>query len=343
MAVDGQDQVTDGASSRARVGGHIRLLREEQLGRDVPLPDGPAVVALEKVTSSLVERAARLLEGRDDARLQVASYDVSDLDFLADLPPLRSLRVILGLDLADVSGLAHHAASLRWLELEGGLPRLNVGVVGELGLLEQLYLRKGDSAPLTHVEDALPRLSQLRYLVLHSVTLRDPAVLAGLSSVKGLVFKLGGNRDLTPLPDMERLRFVELWQVRMLEDLSPLTHCKRLEALYLESLRRAVLPDFSPAEALTHAHIVGLPNAGGVAGIAAAPKLRNLAMVDCRLTADDVEGLRGHPTLRRVWLPLPRADLDRDTDPILGLPAPEQLLPPIGSAAGVMNLPLDDL
>ena len=79
----------------------------------------------------------------------------------------------------------------------------------------------------------------------------------------------------------------------------------------------------------------------GVAGVASAPALRNLTMVGCKLTTTNVEGLSDHPTLQGAWLPLPRADLDRDTDAILGLPRPGEP-PSIARAAGVMGLPVDE-
>lgn len=265
-----------------------------------------AEVAVDPVSSPSIRSTrprcsgpARCLRAAGMRDCRCRDYRLSNLDFLADLPPLRYLRVILSLDLADVDGLAAQVDSLRWLELESGLRRLDVSVVGRLTGLQQLYLRQGESsAPLKGVAEALTGLRRLRYLVLHSVTLRDPHLLTRLDTLEGLVFKLGGNRDLTPLPQLPRLRFVELWSVRMLEDLTPLAACQRLEVLYLESLRRATLPDFSTALRLSDVTAISLPNAGGVAGVAAAPALRNLAMVDCGLTAQGVERLRGHPTLR---------------------------------------------
>jgi hypothetical protein len=305
------------------------------------LPLGPHISGIGfegAITPALVDRAAAVLAERPDLGLQI-DVDVADLDFLQDLPPVRDLTVILGLELSNVDGLATHAKSLRYLQLETGLRPLDVSVLGELQQLDQLYLRKANRA-LKGVETALASLQQLHHLTLHSVTLNDTQPLRNLPSLRGLAFKLGSNRDLTFLPGMRNLRFLEIWGTRMLRDVSSLAECDQLQALFLEDLPHVVLPDMTNAVSLTDVQLTNLPRMSGqLEALAAAPKLRYLTAGLCRLTVADVEGLRGHPALQGVWLPDPHRGHDvGDPDPILGLPMPPGDRP-LMRAAGVMGLP----
>lgn len=83
-----------------------------------------------------------------------------------------------------------------------------------------------------------------------------------------------------------------------------------------------------------------MPRLDGLRNIAAVPQLRYLSVSNCKLTPQDVEHLKGHPSLRAVSLPLPhqRGGPD-DPDPILGLP-PIPLNTLLRKfSAGVMGLP----
>jgi hypothetical protein len=305
-----------------------------------PYPDVRGIT-LDGPSAAVVRRAAEILSEHRDLKVQVAGAG-GDLDFLADLPPLVDLTVMLSLDLADVRGLAAHADSLRYLHLEKGLPGLDISPVAELTGLEQLYL-KGSDRPLRGVERTLAQLSDLRHLTLHSVTLGDPDVLVSLPRLQGMAFKLGGNRDLSVLPSIAHLRSLEIWGTRMLEDLRPVGDCTRLQALHLSELARAAMPDLTGAASLEELHADGMPRLGGLGKIASAPRLRYLSVSNCNLTRDDVEQLKDHPTLRAVSLPLPhQRSRPDDDDPIVGLPPIPQDTLLRKFSAGVMGLPSRD-
>lgn len=337
---EGNLSAADAADEESSWPASVKHLAADDTGPDLPLEPQISAIGFEGlITPALVDRAAAVLIERPDVGLQV-DLDVTDLDFLADLPPVQDLTVMLGLDLANVDALATHATSLKYLTLETGLRPLDVGVLAELQQLEQLYLRKMNRS-LRCFEEALSALTQLQHLTLHSVTLKDPQVLRSIAGLRGLALKLGGNRDLTFLPSMRNLRFLEIWGTRLLRDISPLAACDQLQALDLEELPHVVLPDMSHAVSLTDVQLRSLPRLGGrLAGLAAAPRLRYLSVVECKLTVADVEALRGHPSLQGVWLPkFHRRAHDKERDPILGLPRPptdRQLM----RAAGVMGLPV---
>ena len=287
-------------------------------------PASPAAVAA----------AGAKLAARQEARLFVAAVEDTDLGFLADLPPLHAFEVVLS-GVRDVSAIAHHAETLGRLHLELGRHPVAVDVIGALPHLRELYLRKDGPAAVKGAADAVARAGELEHLVLHSVPLPSVSPLTALTRLRGLSLKLGSRPDLAAFPELPALRFFEAWQVRGLEDLRPLAASRTLEVLHLESLRRATLPDFSGAAALAHVRIDNLPLTEGLAPLAAAPALRQLYITRRVFEVEDIEVLRGHPTLQAVSVPL-RGKLT--STEVLALDAPHDA-PFVAFGAGVMGLP----
>jgi len=244
----------------------------------------------------------------------------TDLGFLADLPPLHALDIALS-GIRDVQALTHQAGSLRRLTLELGHHPIAVDVVGTLPQLRQLYVLKNGPAPVKGTPEAVARATQLEHLVLHSITIPSLAPLIGLPRLRGLALKLGGVPDLTAFPELAALRSFEAWQVRGVSDLSPVAASRTLEVLHLESLRRATLPDFSGAVSLQHVQVDDLPLTEGLAGLAAAPSLRQLSIRRRVFDPEEVDVLRGHPTLQAAWIPIRGRGVE-DEEMRLGLAHP---------------------
>jgi hypothetical protein len=210
--------------------------------------------------------------------------------------------------------------------------------LGALPHLRRLYLRKTGSGSVKAAPEALAEATALEHLVLHSITLPTLAPLAVLPVLRGLALKLGGAPDLTVFPDLPALRFFEAWQVRGLEDLRPVAASRTLEVLYLESLPRAELPDFSQAVSLAHVRLDNLPISEGLSGLAAAPNLRQVRISRRVFSLEEVAPLRGHPTLRAAFIPLTGRVSDDESR--LGLASPHEA-PFVAFGAGVMDLPPD--
>jgi hypothetical protein len=289
------------------------------------------------VSPASVAAASAKLSNRPRARLFVADVKDTDLGFLADVPQLDGLEIILS-GVRDVSALVHHARSLQHLHLELGRHPVTVDVVGALPHLRQLYLRKDGPAAVKGAPEAIVQATALEHLVLHSLTLPSVTPLPELPRLRGLALKLGSAPDLTAFPHLPALRFFEAWQVRGLTDLSPVTASRTLEVLHLESLRRATLPDFSGAASLAHVRVDNLPLAEGLAGLAAAPALRQLYITRRVFDADEVAVLRDHPTLQAAWVP--QRGRVPDEEMRLGLDHPHNA-PFVAFGAGVMGLPPD--
>jgi hypothetical protein len=165
--------------------------------------------------------------------------------------------------------------------------------------LRSLYLEK-------HTKDfaVVGELERLEDLTLRSITLPDLAALVPLTSLLSLDLKLGGTKDPGLLPRIGRLRYLELWQIRGLEDISMVSDLVHLQYLFLKSLPRIThLPDSSR---VTESRRIVIDTVRGVTDLtplANAPALEQLLLVAMRhIGLDDLRCLVGHPTLREaVW------------------------------------------
>jgi hypothetical protein len=68
--------------------------------------------------------------------------------------------------------------------------------------------------------DVVSGLTLLEELTLRSITLPDLSLLLPLPRLLSLELKLGGAKDLSLLPRIGQLRYLELWLVKGLSDLS---------------------------------------------------------------------------------------------------------------------------
>jgi hypothetical protein len=81
--------------------------------------------------------------------------------------------------------------------------------------------------------DVIGRLTNLRRLTLRGITLPDLGALRPLRNLKELELKLGGTRNLALLPEIGRLRQLDIYRVRELSDLGFLPRLTELQRLDL--------------------------------------------------------------------------------------------------------------
>ena len=75
-------------------------------------------------------------------------------------------------------------------------------------------------------------------LTLRSITMPDLALLLPLSRLRSFALKLGGTRDLGLLPRIGELRYLELWMIRGLADVSVIGRLPTVRSLFLQALRQ---------------------------------------------------------------------------------------------------------
>ncbi|WP_432827970.1 hypothetical protein [Dactylosporangium sp. CA-092794] len=258
----------------------------------------------------------------------------TDLGFLRHFPNVRAFRADASYRLlTSLDGLRHLPPDLRHLGLGQTAKRLSLAPLSRFTALRRLYL-EGQTRDI----DVIATLDTLTSLTLRSITLPDLSLLQPLTRLRALDLKLGGTNNLRLLPRIGALQYLELWRIRGLHDLAPVTELPELEHLYLQSLGRVrTLPSFAESAALTRIDLFGMKSVTDLRPLLSAPALTRLTLFDMpQLQPADVAVLAAHPTLRQLsmslgsprkndaahrLLPLPPVT-DHDRHPSLETPNP---------------------
>ena len=271
------------------------------------------------LTDREYRKVAKLVDGQPNVTLRAYGLKFTDLEFLRFFPEVRRFQADYMSRLESMDGLRHLRDDLESLVLGETKTARQFSLTFLRGFphLRRLYLEK-------HTKDieAVGELAGLEDLTLRSITLSDLSVLLPLENLLSLDLKLGGTRDLSLLPQIGRLRYLELWQIRGLDDLGPVGEAVTLQHLFLQSLPRVgLLPDFS---SLTRLRRVVLDNMKGVtdlAPLAAAPALVQLHVIDMRhFTVEQLECLADHPTLREATFGLGSLKRNAAAQELVGVP-----------------------
>ena len=269
-------------------------------------------------------RLAGWLRDQPDAMLRVyGSYggSITDLEFLRHFPFL--LR--FGADhnsLTSLSGLRHLPENLEQLGIGRTRSGLDLEILGRFQGLRSLWL-EGQTKNI----GVISRLPSLEDLTLRSITLPDLALLRPLVKLAGLDIKLGGTHDLGLLPEIGEIRYLELWMIRGLTDLSPVGRMRHLRYLFLQALRRVEkLPDLSQAVELRRVVIDNLKGVHDLSALATAPALEDVSILDMRhLQPADLRCLVGMPRLKGFGALLGGQGKDQAVKAMFGLPKPRAI------------------
>jgi len=270
------------------------------------------------MTDAEYQRLGRLMANRPDVQLWVDSgYPemFPDLTFLRHFQSLRKLRLTV-FELKNWDGLQFLPDEMEYIDL--GWTRTKAHTLEFLSRFQNMRILKVEGH--TKGIDAVSSSTKLNDLVLRSVPLPDLAFLTKLDNLEILDLKLGGIKDISHLPEIGRIKYLELWMIRGLTDLAPIGSMSHLEHLHLESLRQVeALPDMSE---LMNLHTVLIQNLKGLTDLsplADAPALRTLIIWDGgHLKPENLECLVGHPTLEKVSIGLGSDRKNKVIDEMLG-------------------------
>jgi hypothetical protein len=269
-------------------------------------------------------RLAEFMEQYPDVPLRAyGGYDgtIDDLEFLQHFPCLTRF----------------HADALRYHDFKSidGLRFLPDGVVDlGLGLTKRRYslqpLSRFESLRKLYLEgawkdlDVISTFSMLEDITLRSVTLPDLSILRPLRKLRSLDLKLGGTRDLTLLPSLAPLRYLELWMIRGLDNIGPVGELESLQYLFLQDLARVDrLPDMSRMKSLRRVRIQNLKSLTDLSPLLTAPALEELEVWESRhLKPEDFKFLVGHPTLTHASIALGSRKKHEAVQELLPLPRP---------------------
>lgn len=159
-------------------------------------------------------------------------------------------------------------------------------------------------------------------MTLRSITLPDLSLLLPMTGLRALDIKLGGTRDLSLLPRIRTLEYLELWMVKGLTDLSAIGQLPYLRYLFLQALRRVeTLPDLSMDKELRRIYIETLKGLRDLRPLATAPALEQLLLIDMRhLQPKDLRPLVGLPNLKGVTAGLGSKRKNDAAEALLQLP-----------------------
>ena len=248
------------------------------------------------------------------------SYDdsIRDLEFLRHFPTLRRFQAdALFASLGSLDGLRHLPPELEELVIGETERRLDLGVLSRFSGLKTLYLERQ-----TKGIEVLSELRSLEDLTLRSITLPDLSLLLPLRRLQSLDIKLGGTRDLGLLPRIGELRYLELWLIKGLSDISAVGDIPTLRYLFLQALRQVdSLPDLAGAASLRRVHLETMKGLRDLRPLATAPALEGVALIDMRhLVPADLQPLVGMPTLKAVSAGLGSHRKNVAAAKLLGLP-----------------------
>jgi len=219
-----------------------------------------------------------------------------DLDFLRYFPFARDLDISL-YGLTNLDGLAHvpKLKSLRTGFVASG--RLSLA---PLAACRQLKLLTIDE--ISKDLEVLTGLKRLQDLDLRRVKLPTLELLREHPSLQSLQIMFGNTTDLAALPTLPKLRWLALRGVSGLSDLAPFAACLGLQCLWLQALSGVTkLPPLDKLKKLRYVEVNRLTRLTDLRPLAAAPILEDLWIENMpHLKSQHFRPLVGHPKLRRV-------------------------------------------
>jgi hypothetical protein len=280
----------------------------------------------EPLTETDFRKLAEFFREYPDVPLRIYGHygdGAKDLSFLRHFSSLRGFQADV-FEIRSWDGLEFLPDSLESLALGATRKRLSLKSIRHFSNLKKLSL-EGHHKDL----DVLSGFTKLVYLTLRSITMSDLSLLQPLQNLRSLDLKLGGTKDLKLLSGLVGLRYLELWMVRGLSDISPVTHLRELRYLFLQDLKNVIsVPSMSSMRSLRRVHIENLKGLSSLASIAEAPALEELVLVNMRhLPVESLKCFRNHPRLARATVGLGSARRNDEAVALLALPPVTQAKP----------------
>lgn len=250
--------------------------------------------------SPLTGKEVELLElvvfsKRPDISLRVYGHygKTCDLTFIQRIPSLRRVSADCLMDakgievVTQLDNLEHLGVGIFNLDnfdfldkINSNLKELNlhqtrskkpkISSIQRFEQLEYLYL-EGQQKGI----EAMSNLKKLKKVVLRSISTNNVDYLKKLEHLWSVDIKLGGIKDLSGLTTLPKLKYLELWQVRDLANLSFISKLGTLQNLFIQSLKQVTrLPDFSNNIKLRRIYLENLKGLTDLSSLKYAPSLK---------------------------------------------------------------------
>jgi hypothetical protein len=186
-------------------------------------------------------------------KVSIGIYDLKSFDFLDDLPlTIKELCIEKTESKKPSIGSIQRFTDLEYLYLEG--QQNGIGAINKLRKLERIVLR--------------------------SISTKDVSYLEGLENLWSVDIKLGGIKNLDSLAKVKNLKYLELWQILGLADLSFITDIPSLQYLFIQSLKRVTkLPRLDRSYNLRRLYLENLKGLTDLSSLEFAPALDEFCYV----------------------------------------------------------------
>jgi hypothetical protein len=247
---------------------------------------------------------------------------MENLDFLRFLPGIRNFQADLW-NLKSLKGLEHLPRDLTFLGLGATKSKaLSLRVLERFDCIQELYLEG-------HVKDidVLRSLTSMQKLTLRSITLPDISLLKPLINLWSLDMKLGGTKDISLLPEIGHLKYLELWMIKGLCDLNAIAEVAPLQYLFLQALPNVrAMPAMKKLANLRRIHIETMKGLYDLSPLLDAPALEELVVIDAgHMKVEDFLCLKNHPSLKRFSAGLGSIRKNEKARALLNLPGTSSL------------------
>lgn len=268
-----------------------------------------------------IPRLANFLSDNPSLRLRVYGHQpLENLEFLRFFPFLQKFSF-------DVWGLNSFAGLENLTELKSlGVgatksTRHSLSVLEDFHMLEELYLE----GKKKHLE-SIGKLTTLQRLDIRSITLPDLEILRPLDKLWWFSLKLGGTNIIDLLPEIGKLKYLEIWRVRGLSDLSPISEIGSLQYLFLQTLNRVItLPSFRNMAKLRRVHLETLKGVTNLSPLLEASSLEEILILNMpQLTPENFEPLIVHPSLKNMSIFLGSKRKNKKVSEMFNLPLVER-------------------
>jgi hypothetical protein len=237
---------------------------------------------------------------RPDVQLRLYGFytEVCDLSFVAGMDHVQHFAADCILNATGVEQVAE-MPNLQSLEI--GIYNLEsfdflwyvpAGLTGLL--LGATHSKKPDLQPLSRFKkltriylegqqkniDVLADLVELEDVTLRSISTPGLEYLSMLPRLWSLDIKLGGIRNLSAIAGMAGIKYLELWNIRGLEDIEVISHLPGLQDLFLQSLPLiTAIPSLRESRQLRRVFLQNLKGLRDLSELQGAPALEEFILL----------------------------------------------------------------
>ena len=223
--------------------------------------------------------------------------EVDNLNVISQLHNLKSLHI--GIFYLDSLEIFNHVPDTMESIILGQTKskKPDLAVLERFRGLKKIYI-EGHAKNI----EVIGSLNQLEDVTLRSITTKDIEFLAPLKKMWSLDIKLGGINNFSGIEGMDKIKYLELWQVRGLRDLSFISSLTGLQYLFLQSLTNVEkLPVLNDLSGLRKIYLENMKGMKDISCLGQAPLLTEFTHWSAmNMTKEDYIPLLMNPSVQRV-------------------------------------------